>query len=67
MPEVQQCAKYGRIIESGEVFVRFKNPNPNQPPFFFTIAACSYQVRLGGIVLTDVLFVHCRLLPQGVV
>ncbi len=35
MPEVQQCAKCGRIIESGEVFVRFKNPNPNQPPLFF--------------------------------
>lgn len=29
--------------------------------------SCSYQVRLGGIVLTDALFVHCRLLPQGVV
>jgi hypothetical protein len=35
MPEVQQCTKCGRIIESGEVFVRFKNPNPNQPPLFF--------------------------------
>jgi hypothetical protein len=39
MPEVQQCAKCGRIIESGEVFVKFNNPNPNQPPFSFTIAA----------------------------
>ncbi len=39
MPEVQQCAKCGRIIESGEVFVKFKNPNPSQPPLFFTIAA----------------------------
>ena len=39
MPEIQQCAKCGRIIESGEVFVKFKNPNPNQPPLFFTIAA----------------------------
>jgi hypothetical protein len=54
MPEVQQCTKCGRIIESGEVFVRFGNPN--QPPLSFTIAACAYQVRLGGIVLTDVLF-----------
>jgi hypothetical protein len=35
MPEVQQCAKCGRIIESEEVFVKFKNPNPNQPPLFF--------------------------------
>jgi hypothetical protein len=35
MSEVQQCAKCGRIIESGEVFVKFKNPNPNQPPLFF--------------------------------
>jgi hypothetical protein len=35
MPEVQQCAKCRRIIESGEVFVKFKNPNPNQPPLFF--------------------------------
>jgi hypothetical protein len=29
--------------------------------------SCSYQVRLSGIVLTDALFVHGRLLPQGVV
>ena len=29
MPEVQQCAKCGRIIEIGEVFVKFNNPNPN--------------------------------------
>jgi hypothetical protein len=36
MPEVQQCTKCGRIIESGEVFVRFKNPSPNQPPLFAT-------------------------------
>jgi hypothetical protein len=27
----------------------------------------SDQVRLGGIMLTDALFVHCRLLPQGAV
>jgi len=39
MPEVQQCTKCGRIIESGEAFVKFKNPNPNQRPFSFTIAA----------------------------
>ena len=39
MPEVQRCAKCRRIIESGEVFVKFKNPNPDQPPFFSTIAA----------------------------
>ena len=32
IPEVQQCKKCGRIIESGEVFVRFKNPNPNPNP-----------------------------------
>jgi hypothetical protein len=67
MPEVQHYTKCGRIIESGEVFVRLKIPIPISRPFSFTIAACSYQVRLGGIVLTDVLFVHCRLLPQGVV
>jgi hypothetical protein len=35
MPEVQQCAKCGRIIEIGEVFAKFNNPNPNQPPLFF--------------------------------
>jgi NADPH:quinone reductase-like Zn-dependent oxidoreductase len=29
--------------------------------------SCSDQVRLGGIVLTDALFVRCRLLPQGAV
>jgi hypothetical protein len=29
--------------------------------------SCSYQVRLGGIVLTDALFVRCRLLSQGAV
>ena len=39
MPEVRQCTKCGRIIERGEAFVKFKNPNPNQPPFFSTIAA----------------------------
>jgi hypothetical protein len=36
MPEVQQCARCGPIIESGEVFVKFKNPSR---PFSFTIAA----------------------------
>jgi hypothetical protein len=30
MPEVQRCTKCGRIIESGEVFVKFKNPNPKE-------------------------------------
>jgi len=29
--------------------------------------SCSYQVYPGGIVLTDALFVHCRLLSQGAV
>jgi predicted RNA-binding Zn-ribbon protein involved in translation (DUF1610 family) len=28
MPEVQQCTLCGRTIESGELFVKFKNPIP---------------------------------------
>jgi hypothetical protein len=35
MPEVQQCTLCGRTIESGELFVKFKNPDPNRPPLFF--------------------------------
>jgi len=35
MPEVKQCTQCGRTIESDELFAKFKNPNPAQPPLFF--------------------------------
>ena len=35
MSEAKQCKQCGETIEDGELFVRFKNPDLNQPPLFF--------------------------------
>jgi hypothetical protein len=35
MSEVKQCTQCAQTIESGELFVKFKNPDPAQPPLFF--------------------------------
>jgi hypothetical protein len=35
MSELNQCKQCAERIETGELFARFKNPDPSQPPLVF--------------------------------
>ena len=35
MFEVKQCKQCAQTIDKGELFARFKNPVPAEPPLFF--------------------------------